>query len=75
MAIGLFAGPKNGGDMAAFQKCSRLTKEYYDWWTKTYPLHCREINKSRTEPCDFKAMGAKVSAFLQALFERESKKG
>jgi C_GCAxxG_C_C family probable redox protein len=75
MAIGLFAGASKGGDRAARQKTSRLAKEYYDWWTSNYPVHCKEINKSRTEPCDYKAMGQKTSAFLQTLFERESKQG
>ena len=75
MAIGLFAGAKKGNDNAARQKCSRLAKEYYEWWAKNYPVHCKDINKSRTEPCDYKAMGQKASVFLQTLFERESKKG
>ena len=75
MAIGLFAGPKKASDNAARKKCSQLAKEYYDWWTKNYPLHCGEINKSQTEPCDYKLMGQKTAAFLQALFERESNKG
>ena len=73
MAIGLFAGAKKGTDKAARQKCNRLAKEYYDWWTKNYPVHCREINKSEAESCDYKLMGQKVSAFLQTMFERETK--
>jgi C_GCAxxG_C_C family probable redox protein len=75
LAIGLFAGGKKGNDNAARRKCARLAKEYYDWWTKSFALHCREINKSEAEPCDYKAMGQKTSDFLQAMFERESKKG
>lgn len=75
MSIGLFAGAKKGSDGAARQKCSRLAKEYYDWWAKNYPVHCKEINKSKAEPCDYKAMGEKVSVFLQTLFERELKTG
>jgi C_GCAxxG_C_C family probable redox protein len=74
MTIGLFAGATKGSDNAARKKCSGLAKEYYDWWAESYPLHCKEINKSQAEPCDYKAMGQKASAFLQALFERESKK-
>ena len=73
MALGLFAGAKKGNDRAARQRCNRLAKEYYGWWTKNYPVHCGEINKSQAEPCDYKTMGQKVSTFLQTLFERESK--
>ncbi len=75
MAIGLFAGAKNGSDKDSRKTCVRLAKEYSDWWTKNYPLHCREINKSEAAPCDYKLMGHKVSDFLQAMFERETKKG
>ncbi len=71
MAIGLFAGSTKGGDMAGRQKCQRLTKEYVDWWAQANPLHCGEIK----QPCDYKTMGAKASAFLQAMFERETKQG
>jgi C_GCAxxG_C_C family probable redox protein len=75
MAIGLFAGGRKGNDRTARERCARLAKEYHDWWAKTYALHCREINKSQNEPCDYKAMGRKASDFLQALFERELSKG
>jgi len=71
MAIGLFAGPTKGADKEGRKKCQRLTKEYVDWWAKSYPLHCGEIK----QPCDYKTMGAKASAFLQELFERESRQG
>jgi C_GCAxxG_C_C family probable redox protein len=75
MAIGLFAGAKKGSDKAARKTTFRLAKEYYDWWTKNYPIHCRDINKSEAEPCDYKLMGQKASDFLQAMFERETKQG
>jgi C_GCAxxG_C_C family probable redox protein len=75
MTIGLFAGAKKPSDKAARKTTFRLAKEYYDWWTANYPIHCREINKSEAEPCDYKLMGQKASDFLQAMFERESKKG
>jgi C_GCAxxG_C_C family probable redox protein len=75
MAIGLFAGARKGSDNAARKACVRLAKEYSDWWAKSYPVHCREINKSEKEPCDYKLMGQKVSDFLQAMFDRETKKG
>jgi C_GCAxxG_C_C family probable redox protein len=71
MAIGLFSGAAKGGDKAGRQKCQRLTKEYLDWWAASTPLRCGDIK----QPCDYKAMGAKASEFLQKMFERETQKG
>jgi C_GCAxxG_C_C family probable redox protein len=71
MAIGLFSGAAKGSDKAGRQKCQRLTKEYLDWWAASNPMHCGEIK----QPCDYKAMGAKSSDFLQKMFEREAQKG
>jgi len=71
MAIGLFCGAAKGNDKAGRAKCQKMTKEYLDWWAKTTPLHCGDIK----QPCDYKAMGEKSSAFLQSLFEREAQKG
>jgi C_GCAxxG_C_C family probable redox protein len=68
MSIGLFSGPTRGSDKASRDKCIRLTKEYYGWWTDNYKLHCQEIGS----PCDYKEMAASSSEFLQKLFERES---
>jgi C_GCAxxG_C_C family probable redox protein len=70
MAIGLFAGTTKGNDKKGRQTCQRLTKEYLDWWAKSYPLHCADIK----QPCDYRSMGAKASAFLQELFSKESAK-
>jgi len=68
MAIGLFAGPEKGSDKAAREKCQRLCKEYFEWWSQNYKLTCAEIGS----PCDYKGMGSKSSEFLQKLFERET---
>lgn len=72
MAIGLFAGIEKAGDNESRERCNRLAKEYYEWWIKNYPLHCKDINKSKSEPCDYQTMGKKVSCFLQEQFEKES---
>jgi len=71
MAIGLFSGAAKGGDKTGRQKCQRLTKDYLDWWAESSPMRCGDIK----QPCDYKAMGAKASEFLQKLFEREMQKG
>ena len=72
MAIGLFCGAAKGADMAGRQKCLRLTKEYLDWWAQSTPLHCGDIKQPS---CDYKAMGARASEYLQKMFERETQKG
>jgi len=71
MAIGLFCGAAKGSDKAGRQKCQRLTKEYLEWWAQGAPMHCGDIK----QPCDYKAMGAKASEYLQKMFERETQKG
>lgn len=70
MAVGLFSGLTDASDKEKRQKCARLTKEYVDWWEKSYSLHCGDIK----QPCNYPDMGAKAAAFLQSLFERESAK-
>ncbi len=74
MAIGLCAGVKDGADKEGRKRCALLAREYYEWWTKNYPLHCAEINKPEAE-CNFKLMARQASDFLQAMFDRETKKG
>lgn len=48
MAIGLRSGMLEKTRAEAKERCKKLVKEYWKWWTSRAPLHCSEIRKEGT---------------------------
>jgi hypothetical protein len=72
MAIGLHAGSLKIDKKEAKALCSQKLNEYWNWWTSTAPLHCREIREGRKDHNVCQRLGKLASAQLESLLKAEA---
>lgn len=49
MAIGAYAGDLKLERKAAKEICGHKSREFWQWWASTAPLHCSEIREGRKD--------------------------
>lgn len=69
MAIGIYAGTLEVEKMAAKEICVQKTREFWQWWTSTAPLHCAQIREGRKDlkVCD--RLGKLAAAKVEDLIK------
>jgi hypothetical protein len=67
MAIGLHTGSLKIETKEAKARCGQKTNEFWNWWTSTAPLHCRDIREGRKEFNVCHRLGKLASIKLESI--------
>jgi len=68
MSIGFFTGTLNKERKEAKEICSDLVKEYWKWWTSSYPLRCAEIRPEGSPRSICENLGKLSAAKVEEMF-------
>ena len=69
MAIGLYAGSLKIENKEAKGRLSQTANEYWNWWTSTAPLRCRDIREGHKDFNVCHRLGKLASAKLENLLK------
>lgn len=67
MAIGIYSGDLKLERKAAKDICGRKSREFWQWWSATAPLHCSEITEGRTNNKVCMRLGKLAAAKVENL--------
>jgi len=67
MAIGLAAGQLKLERKEAKTRCSDWTKQYWTWWTGSFPLRCAEIRTPEADRDTCRRLGLRAAVRLDEL--------
>jgi hypothetical protein len=70
MVIGIYSGDLNLERKAAKDICTRKSREFWQWWIATAPLHCSEIREGRTDSKVCQRLGKLAAAKIQDQISR-----